>query len=56
MNLEIRVATIDDVPAMREIMDAAIVELQRGVLTPQQIESSKAIMGIDTQLVDDGTY
>src|SRR5690242_17915610 len=37
-------------------MDAAIVELQRGVITPGQIEASRAIMGIDTQLVDDGTY
>src|SRR5688572_12278746 len=56
MRLQIRVATLDDVPAMREIMDAAIVELQRSVLTPEQVESSKAIMGIDTQLIDDGTY
>jgi GNAT superfamily N-acetyltransferase len=56
MSLQIRVATLDDVPAMREIMHAAIVELQRAVLTPEQIESSKAIMGLDTQLIDDGTY
>src|SRR5688572_10823046 len=56
MSLRIRVATLDDVPAMREIMDAAILELQRAVLTPEQIESSKAIMGIDTQLIEDGTY
>jgi len=37
-------------------MDGAIAQLQRGFLTDDQIESSRAIMGIDTQLVDDGTY
>ena len=37
-------------------MDAAISELQRGFLDDAQIESSRAIMGIDTQLIEDGTY
>ena len=37
-------------------MDAAIAELQRGFLDEAQIASSRAIMGIDTQLIDDGTY
>jgi len=37
-------------------MDAAIAELQRAFLNDAQIESSRAIMGIDTQLIDDGTY
>ena len=37
-------------------MDAAIAELQRAYLDDDQIESSRAIMGIDTQLIDDGTY
>jgi GNAT superfamily N-acetyltransferase len=37
-------------------MDAAIVENQRAFLDEAQIESSRAIMGIDTQLIDDGTY
>jgi GNAT superfamily N-acetyltransferase len=37
-------------------MDAAIAELQRGFLDDAQISSSRAIMGIDTQLIDDGTY
>jgi hypothetical protein len=39
-----------------QVMDAAIEELQQDFLTPEQIESSRAIMGIDTQLVVDGTY
>ena len=37
-------------------MDAAIAELQRRFLDDDQISSSRAIMGIDTQLIDDGTY
>ena len=56
MEWTIRVATRADVPSMRRVMDAAIAELQRGYLDGAQIASSRAIMGIDTQLVDDGTY
>jgi GNAT superfamily N-acetyltransferase len=37
-------------------MDAAIGELQRDFLDEAQIESSRASMGLDTPLVDDGTY
>jgi GNAT superfamily N-acetyltransferase len=37
-------------------MDAAIAALQRDFLDDTQISSSRAIMGIDTQLIDDGTY
>ena len=34
----------------------AIDELQRDYLDATQIAASHAIMGIDTQLIDDGTY
>src|SRR4051812_6932902 len=37
-------------------MDEAIGELQRPFLDDAQIASSRALMGIDTQLIDDGTY
>ena len=37
-------------------MEAAISELQKPFLDEQQIASSRAIMGLDTQLIDDGTY
>ena len=46
----------EDVPALTVLMDAAIAELQRAFLDDAQITSSRAIMGIDTQLIDDGTY
>src|SRR5438046_10590373 len=51
-----RLAVTSDVPALTVLMDRAIAELQRGFLDDAQIASSRAIMGIDTQLIDDGTY
>lgn len=37
-------------------MDLAISELQKPFLDDSQIASSRTIMGLDTQLIDDGTY
>jgi GNAT superfamily N-acetyltransferase len=54
--MELRLATMEDLPTLRAVMDAAIAELQKGFLSEQQIESSRQIMGLDTQLVEDGTY
>lgn len=51
-----RLAVPADIPALTALMDAAIFELQRSYLDNAQIASSRAIMGIDTQLIDDGTY
>ena len=51
-----RLAVAADIPALTALMDAAITELQRGFLDDAQIEASRSIMGIDTQLIDDGTY
>ncbi|MDW5322892.1 GNAT family N-acetyltransferase [Plantactinospora sp. KLBMP9567] len=56
MTLTSRLARRADVPELLPLIDAAIVELQKGFLDEAQIESSRSIMGIDTQLVDDGTY
>jgi GNAT superfamily N-acetyltransferase len=51
-----RLATRGDLPLLLPLIEAAIDELQRGFLDEAQIKSSHAIMGIDTQLIDDGTY
>ena len=54
--IEIRLAKPQDVPAISELMELAIAELQKGFLTPEQVESSRAGMGLDLQLIEDGTY
>jgi GNAT superfamily N-acetyltransferase len=54
--LTYRLARRDDLEALKALMDAAISELQKPFLDDSQIASSRAIMGLDTQLIDDGTY
>jgi GNAT superfamily N-acetyltransferase len=51
-----RLAVAGDLPALSALMEAAIGDLQQGFLSPEQIASSRAIMGLDSQLVADGTY
>jgi len=50
------VAVRADLPRLEPLVAAAIDRLQQGFLDEAQIRSSHAIMGIDTQLIDDGTY
>ena len=56
MMLEIRIATDQDEEDIRQLMDLAIEQLQVGYLTDEQIEASKAGMGLDRLLIEDGTY
>jgi GNAT superfamily N-acetyltransferase len=56
ISLTHRLATRGDIPALTALMNAAIGELQKPFLTDEQIASSRATMGLDTQLIDDGTY
>ena len=51
-----RPARLSELDHLRRLADTAVAELQRPFLTPAQIAASTAIMGIDTQLVRDGTY
>jgi GNAT superfamily N-acetyltransferase len=51
-----RVAHTEDIPALKMLMSSAIRELQRGFLSSEEIAASASIMGLDTQLIDDGTY
>lgn len=55
-DLQHRLATRNDLERLRALMHAAISELQAPFLDAAQIESSRSIMGLDTQLIDDGTY
>ena len=56
MSLTSRIATRDDLAALAPLVEAAIDELQKGFLDDAQIEASHAIMGVDTELIDDQTY
>jgi GNAT superfamily N-acetyltransferase len=56
LNLTHRLAVRADIPVLRALIDTAIGDLQKGFLDDAQIASSRAIMGIDDQLIDDGTY
>jgi GNAT superfamily N-acetyltransferase len=51
-----RLATRNDIAALTPLMNAAIGELLRPFLTSDQVAASFEIMGLDTQLIDDGTY
>ena len=51
-----RLATVEDLPALREVMRRSIEALQDDFLTPEQVKASRHVMGLDTQLVRDGTY
>jgi GNAT superfamily N-acetyltransferase len=51
-----RTVRSEDIPALKALMSCAIRELQRGFLSTEEIAASASIMGLDTQLIDDGTY
>ena len=54
--LILRVATLDDLEEISALQQLAIAELQRDYLTPAQLDASRAGMGLDRLLVEDGTY
>jgi GNAT superfamily N-acetyltransferase len=56
MNLRHRLAGHEDIAALSALMDTAIAELQKPFLSAAEIAASRALMGLDTQLIDDGTY
>lgn len=56
MALTHRLARAEDIAALEPVMAAAIAELQVGFLSEAQIAASRAIMGLDRQLIADGTY
>ena len=56
MELTHRLAAAADTLAISALMDRAIAELQRPFLSAKQIAASRLSMGLDTQLIADGTY
>jgi GNAT superfamily N-acetyltransferase len=51
-----RLAGPGDMPALQVLMTAAIRELLPQFLSPEKVEASFAVMGVDSQLIEDGTY
>ena len=52
----VRTAEIADVAQLRSIMHDAIGVLLRPFLSPPLVEASREVMGLDSQLIIDGTY
>lgn len=53
----LRLATEDDLTALRVLIPASVRALSQGFYTPEQIESAiRYVFGPDTQLIADGTY
>jgi GNAT superfamily N-acetyltransferase len=51
-----RLACHADIAALKPLMQAAIATLLKPFLNPQTVAASFSIMGLDTQLISDGTY
>ena len=51
-----RLATLEDQDALGVLMETSIGELQKPFLSAEQIAASWTFMGLDTQLIADGTY
>jgi GNAT superfamily N-acetyltransferase len=55
--VNVRVATMADVPALNALIVASVRQLSVGFYSPAQIDAAlHAVFGVDTQLIADGTY
>jgi N-acetylglutamate synthase-like GNAT family acetyltransferase len=55
--IRVRKATDRDIPALHALIDASVRGLMAGTHSPAQIEGALGtVLGLDTQLVADGTY
>jgi len=53
----LRVATLDDIPAISALIDASVRGLSDGHYDRDQVAASlRHLFGVDTQLIRDGTY
>ncbi|HKW61745.1 MAG TPA: GNAT family N-acetyltransferase [Candidatus Acidoferrum sp.] len=55
--IRLRLAVPEDVPILRELIEASVRGLQTEDYTPAQIEGALAtVFGVDSRLIEDGTY
>jgi len=56
-NMQIRKATVEDIPRLRGTIEASVRGLQSKDYSPAQIEGAlNSVYGVDSQLIADGTY
>jgi GNAT superfamily N-acetyltransferase len=57
LDLSLRLATTADIPALRELIETSVRTLERNDYTAEQIAGALGtVLGLDTQLIADGTY
>lgn len=57
MAIRIRLATTEDLPVLRRLIEASVRGLQAADYTPAQLEAAlRSVYGVDTQLIADRTY
>jgi GNAT superfamily N-acetyltransferase len=57
MSIRIRLATQDEVPHLRQLIEASVRELQAKDYSEKQREAAlRTVFGVDSQLIADGTY
>ena len=57
MNVHVRKAVMADIPRLHEVIEASVRVLQTRDYTPAQIEGAlQSVYGVDSQLIQDGTY
>jgi GNAT superfamily N-acetyltransferase len=55
--VRIRLASVEDLPALRELIPVSARALSRGYYSPEQTESAiRHVFGSDSRLIADGTY
>jgi GNAT superfamily N-acetyltransferase len=53
----LRTAVAADIPALHALIEISVRELQAAVYSPQQLDGALGTyLGVDTQLIEDGTY
>jgi GNAT superfamily N-acetyltransferase len=56
-DIHLRLATPEDIPVLRELIEQSVRGLQARDYTPAQIDGAlETVFGVDSQLIVDGTY
>ncbi len=56
MNFKYRLADLEDIPAVKRLMEQSITELLGNYVNEEELEASFESMGLDEQLILDKTY